>query len=151
MTTEPRITRATDPWGNRMDAEMVIVDVSEAPLTRDVVNEGRYGFHYSSADGADTQHQRDELLGSGYQTVHYPDDDGVYDLGLIPTVEVPGYREMVVSGLVHVADDETGYADVWEAICGTVGFTVGTDGSLSDARLVENPDAGTFEYAGQLR
>jgi hypothetical protein len=148
MTTEPEITQATDPWGTRMDAEMILVAASDRPTSRGTP----FGFGYSYADGADTQRQRDELRGSGYQTVPYQSKEhDAYDLGLIPTVDVPGYREMVVWRTVHVADEATGYADVWKAICGTVGFTVGADGSLSNARLIENPDAGTFEYGGQLR
>ena len=153
LTTEPKVTQATDPWGTRMDAEMIVVDVSDDPVPREVVLEGGYGFGYSRADGADTQDQRDQLRGSGYQVVHYSDEErDAYDVGLIPTVEVPGYREMVVWRDARVPDESNpDYVDVFNAVCGTVGFTVGGDGSLSDAHLVDNPDAGTFEYAGQLR
>lgn len=127
--------------------------MSEDPVRRDVVLDDGYGFGYSRADGAETQDQRDELRGSGYQHAPYSDDEhGVHDLGLIPTVAVPGYREMVVWRQVTIPDEEDpDYVDVLLATCGTVGFSVGADGSLSDALLVENPDADAFEYGWQLR
>jgi hypothetical protein len=148
MTAEPKIVPATDPFGTQMDAEMIVVAASKSPVNRGT----QFAFHYTRADGADSQKERDELLGSGYQTAPYlGQEDSEYDLGLIPTVQVPGYREAVVSRTRFVANEDTGYTDVWAAICGTVGFTVEPDGSLSGARLVDNPDAGTFRYSGQLR
>jgi len=154
MTEKPKITRVTELHGSRTDQEIVLVAVSDDPPPRDSdVVESGYGLRYSYADGSDTQHQRDELRGAGYQYVHYPDEEyGAYNLGVVPTVDIPGYREMVVFRSVTVPEKgDTGYADYWLSICGTVGFTVGADGRLSDARLVENEDAGTYEYGGQLR
>ena len=155
LTEEPTITVLDEIHGSPAppDVQGILVAVSPGLPPGNDGRDGGYRVQYSSADGAETEEQRDELLGSYHHYVPYPDGKyAPYNLALLPTTDVPGYREMVVSRTVHV-EDETypDYVDVLGAICGTVGFTVGADGSLSNAHLVENPDAGTFEYVGQLR
>jgi hypothetical protein len=155
LTEEPTITVLDEIHGSPAPADVqgILVAVSPGPPPGHDGRDADYGVEYSSADGAETQLQRDELLGTYHHYVAYPDGEyAPYNLALLPTTDVPGYREMVVSRTVHVEDESNpDYVDLFDAICGTVGFTVGADGSLSDAHLVENPDAGTFEYAGQLR
>jgi hypothetical protein len=155
MTEDPRITVLDEIHGSPAppDVQGILVAVEPGPPPGSDGRDGEYRVEYSSADGAETEEQLDQLRGGYSIAAAYPDGEyAPYNLALVVTTEVPGYREMVVARSVSIQDESyPDYVDLFDAICGTVGFTVGTEGNVSDAVLVENPDAGTFEYIGQLR
>jgi hypothetical protein len=152
MTEKPAITQLTlTRYG--IDQQVILAAVSDGSAPAADVESSGYGIWYTYAAGADTQQQRDELLrGSARYPVRLPDPVDDYNVALVPILDTPGYREMVVWRDVTTSDwEDSGTANAWYAICGTVGFTVEADGSLSDAHLVENEEAGTFQFGGQLR